>query len=312
MIGVILAGGTGSRMQPFSENYPKPILPVGNKPIIGYQLETLRILGIQRVIVVIGYLGHHITQFLGNGEYYGVQIEYIQQKEPLGIAHAVAQLEGVVTEPFVLFLGDIFFITNDLAPLIQEFNQNETQAILATKIESDPEMIKRNFAVLADDAGMVHRVIEKPRFATTPLKGCGIYVFDLPIFDAIRRTPRTALRNEYEITEAIQIFIDDGYRVKHLPLITDDLNLTYPQDLLEINQIFLRSNGLEYLLGEHTQIPTGTKLDQTILGNHVILDHPIELHNTVVFDHTHIQSRHLISNMILTPYQEIHLPSLDD
>ena len=73
-------------------------------------------------------------------------------------------------------------------------------------------------------------MIEKPRYVNSQLKGCGLYVFDPHIFDAIRRTPRTAMRDEYEITDSIQILINDGYVTHHHPIAERDLNLTKPAD----------------------------------------------------------------------------------
>ena len=92
----------------------------------------------------------------------------------------------------------------------------------AVKREPDLQAIKRNFIVMTEPDGKVTRVIEKPRHPRTDLKGCGIYLFDPAFFDAVRRTPRTAMRNEYEITDSIQIFIDDGYRVVGINLYDDD------------------------------------------------------------------------------------------
>ena len=87
------------------------------------------------------------------------------------------------------------------------------------------------------------RVVEKPRHPRTDLKGCGIYLFDQSFFDAVRRTPRTALRNEYEITDSIQIFLDDGYRVEAAEVVKADMNVSYPSDLLELNLLLLQQSG---------------------------------------------------------------------
>ena len=108
----------------------------------------------------------------------------------------------------------------------------EVNANLVSMDEPDPEMVRRNFVIQADEPAACTRVIEKPRYVDSQLKGCGLYVFDPHIFDAIRRTPRTAMRDEYEITDSIQILIDDGYVVHHHPIVERDLNLTKPEDLL--------------------------------------------------------------------------------
>ena len=91
LVGVILAAGKGTRMEPFSINYPKPVLPICNVPLIKYLIGYMKELGIQEVIVVIGHLGYEITRSLGNGENIGIHINYVEQKETLGLAHAVGQ-----------------------------------------------------------------------------------------------------------------------------------------------------------------------------------------------------------------------------
>ena len=101
-------------------------------------------------------------------------------------------------------------------------------------------------------------MIEKPRYVDSQLKGCGLYVFDPHIFDAIRRTPRTAMRDEYEITDSIQILINDGYVTHHHPIVERDLNLTKPADLLTINLIELARHGLTKLVDESVKMPAGT------------------------------------------------------
>ncbi|MEO6596431.1 MAG: sugar phosphate nucleotidyltransferase [Planctomycetota bacterium] len=244
LMGVILAAGKGTRMRPFSEHWPKPILPVLGKPLMAYQLEMMAGLGIRSVVVVIGHLGHEVVRALGDGSRYGVSIQYVEQEEMLGIAHAVSRLEPHVDRPFFLFLGDIFFATENLGSMVDRFkNGSGLGGVLACKREPNLEAIKRNFIVLTRPDGTVQRVVEKPRHPRTDLKGCGIYLFDLSFFDAVRRTPRTAMRNEYEITDSIQIFLDDGYKVEAAEVVRADMNVSYPADLLELNLRLLQQSG---------------------------------------------------------------------
>src|SRR5688572_7071469 len=163
-MGVVLAAGKGTRMRPFSEHWPKPILPVLGKPLMAYQLEMMRGLGIRRVVVVIGHLGHEVVKVLGDGSAWGMSIQYVEQEEVLGIAHAVSRLEPYVDRPFFLFLGDIFFVTEDLAVMAQRFLDGRgIGGVLACKREPNLDAIKRNFVVLNGPDGFVTRVIEKPR-----------------------------------------------------------------------------------------------------------------------------------------------------
>ncbi len=264
-MGVILAAGKGTRMRPFSEHWPKPILPVLGKPLMAYQLEMMAGLGIRRVVVVIGHLGHEVVRALGDGSQWGVKIDYVEQEEMLGIAHAVSRLEAHVDKPFFLFLGDIYFDTENLASMVRRFCDGRgIGGVLACKREPNLEAIKRNFVVLVGPDGFVHRVIEKPRHPRTDLKGCGIYLFDLSFFDAVRRTPRTAMRNEYEITDSIQIFLDDGYKVEAAEVVKADMNVSYPADLLELNLLLLGKSGKTEFRANDVRLGKGAALERCV------------------------------------------------
>lgn len=243
-MGVILAAGKGSRIQPFSASTPKPLLPILDRPLLAWQLETMRALGIEDVVVLVGHLGHHVVQTLGDGSRFGVRLRYAEQEQALGIAHALGRLEPFVDRPFLLFLGDIFFETANLAQMLRLFERDGVDGVLAVKEEADPAAIRRNFTVEEDERGFVRRVIEKPRNPRTRRKGCGLYLFDPAIFDAVRRTPRTALRDEYELTDSIQIFIEYGYGVVAAPVIERDLNLSEPKDLLALNLHVMEREGI--------------------------------------------------------------------
>jgi dTDP-glucose pyrophosphorylase len=246
-------------------------------------LEFMKRHGITDIIIVIGHLGYSIVDALGHGTRYGISIRYVEQAETLGMAHALGQLERYVDSPLMLLLGDIYFTTSDLSPMIKSVLTGEVNGCLASKIEPDPDMIKRNFAIIEGEDGRVHRVIEKPRYVKSALKGCGLYLFDQNIFDAIRRTPRTAMRDEYEITDSIQIMINDGHVVCHSPVIKSDMNLTFPEDLLQVNLMDLRRRQLPELIGNDTVIPAGTIVDGSVIGDAVHFENPIRLTNSLVF-----------------------------
>lgn len=265
LTGVILAAGKGRRIQPFSDETPKPLLPVLDRPLILWQIEAMRSLGIHDVVVVIGHLGHHVVRALGDGSGHGVRLRYVEQEHTLGIAHAVAQLEPHVDQPFLLFLGDIFFETAGLEGMVELFARHDVDAVLAVKLEDDREALRRNFTVAQDADGFVRRVVEKPRFPRTSLKGCGLYLFDVTIFDAVRRTPRTALRDEYELTESIQIFIDDGYGVQAAPVVQSDLNLSEPADLLKLNLHAMRITGADRYVSESAVLDAGTDVHESVV-----------------------------------------------
>ena len=301
-VGVILAAGRGTRMFPFTTRWPKPILPILGKPLLQHQIEMMKSVGIRQIFIVIGHLGYEVVRTLGNGSNLDVEIEYIEQTETLGIAHAVGRLEGKVQKPFLLCLGDIFFVSGKLQTMLDSFDRDQTRAVLASKVEERSEMIRRNFAIIPGADGSVLRVIEKPRYIQNKLKGCGIYLFGLEIFDSIRRTPRTAMRDEYEITESIQILINDGHRVVHADIIEEDLNLTVPEDLLYINLLELQRKGLSnYSADGGLKSEQMKELSRCVLGKSIQIESPVALQNCVVFDDVKIPKDTSLSNAILTP-----------
>jgi len=300
-VGVILAGGRGSRMFPFSENFPKPLLPVCNKPLIAHQLEIMRALGIVEIFILIGYKGYQITTALGDGSAFGVRITYVEQTEVLGIAHAIGRMERYIDRPFLLFLGDIFLIPDDLQSMLVLYHAQGQGAILGVKEEADPAAIRKNFAVILDESGLVQQVIEKPRRPPNRLKGVGLYIFDPDVFDAIRRTPRSAMRDEYEITDTIQVMIDRGMPVRAAPCVKNDVNITSPVDLLECNLIEVKAFPRQRLIGNNTTIHSHAEIETCVIGANVQICHPIRLRNSVIFDNTLVDAKTGFDGFVLTP-----------
>ena len=146
------------------------------------------------------------------------------------------------------------------------------------------------------------RVIEKPQYPRTHLKGCGLYIFDPVFFDAVRRTPRTALRDEYEITDAIQIFLDDGYRVKAARVVEDDLNLSWPRDLLDIN---LKVLGDRALLGHGVQVHPGARVERSVLMDGARIEHPVVVRECLLFPGATLTSTSDVERRIVTTDHEI-------
>ncbi len=298
--GVILAAGHGSRMGTFGEQLPKPLAPIANKPLMAYQLEQMAALGITDVTVVIGHLGHIITQSIGDGSKWGVKVRYVEQEKRLGLAHAVGQLEKHLDHPFLLFLGDIFFEVTDLQAMVRDFERYPVHAMLAVKEESDPELVKKNFSVHLNDYGTVKRVIEKPRYVENRLKGCGLYLFSPAIFDAIRRTPRTAMRDEYELTDAIQILIEYEYSVRVANVVKWDMNITFLSDLIACNQHVLKQDGQDNLVGEDVQIADGARLVDTVVGDGAHIASPVTLERCVVLPGALVEAEHDTHDTVFT------------
>lgn len=264
--GVILAGGRGARMDAMQDVLPKCLLPIGNVPIVERQILQMREVGVRQIVLVVGHLDHLVRDALGDGSRWGVRLRYVHQEHPHGIAHAAGLCEPLVQGPFLLFLGDIHFVAPDLAEMLEMMASRDLGAVLAVKEEEDLSSLQKGYAVVRADDDRVQRVVEKPRHPTTRLKGCGLYLFDVSFFDAIRRTPRSALRDEYEITDAIQVFIDDGRRVEAAQIVEYDINLTDPRDLWKANMRCLQDRGQESIVDVDAVVEVGATVQGSVVG----------------------------------------------
>jgi dTDP-glucose pyrophosphorylase len=279
--GVILAAGRGARLQPLSSIRPKPLQPICNKPIMQYHLEAMRDAGIGEVAVVIGPTSAPIRSYFGDGQLLGLRIHYVEDPEPAGIAASLALVEPWLRGPFVVFLGDVFVRLTDLETALSPMRLDAAGTLVVRR--DSPEAVRRNFAVIADQEGRIERVIEKPANPPTDLKGCGIYVFDQTIFDAIRRTRRSSLRNEYEITDAIQILLGLGRPVFASEIARWDVNVTYPEDLLACNLRLLHEQRLDNLIGHAVSISERARMASSVVGDRAVLEGPVQLEECLVF-----------------------------
>lgn len=299
--GVILAAGRGTRMQELGSEYPKPLLPICNEPLLVLHVKAMRDLGIRRVIVVVGHLGAQVRRHFEQQPVAKIEVEFVEQGQQLGIAHAVGRLEASVDGPMLLFLGDIFFVTTELNRMREQFTEPDSGAVLAVRHEPDVEAIKKNFTVEVDAAGRVNQVIEKPRLVRTGLKGCGLYLLSAAIFDAIRRTPRTAARDEYEITTSIQLMIDSGGEVRVAPVIERDINLTYPADLLECNLLAMELQGKQQVIGQRVYIDPGTQLRRCVVGDDARIEAACDIGDSVLLPGARLDAPMHMHRAVVTP-----------
>jgi len=300
LYGVILAAGKGSRMARLPTDLPKCVLPVLGKPILAHQLDLLADLGIRQVFVVVGHRGFEVVREIERLPDRGLSIEYVEQRETLGIAHCVGGLEPLLDRPFLLLLGDIFLRRPRLAEMIDSFDHGAVDAVLSAVYEDHDDALHRNFCIVEGDDGFVRRVVEKPRHPPTRLKGVGVYLFTPVIFDAVRRTPRTAMRDEYEITDSIQILINDGYRARAARCVDGDVNLTVPADLLEINLDALRERGHTTLISPSARVSGQAKLTATIVGDGATVEAGAELSECLVFPYARVPANARLRRAIIT------------
>jgi glucose-1-phosphate thymidylyltransferase len=209
MKGLILSGGKGVRLRPITFTQAKQLVPVANKPVLFYGLEAIVAAGITDIGIVVGDTKKEIKKAVGDGSSFGAKVTYIEQPEPLGLAHAVLVAEQFLgKEPFVMYLGDNI-IKGGITGLIREFERDKPNSQILLAEVKHPEQ----FGVAELKDGRVVRLEEKPKKPKSNLALVGVYMFDDYVFEAAKNI-KPSWRNELEITDAIQYLIDQGYEVK--------------------------------------------------------------------------------------------------
>ncbi len=231
MKAVVLAAGRGTRMGPLTENRPKVMLPIANKPLLEHIILTLRASGISELFLVVGYCKDKIIEYFGDGSSLDVDIEYVEQHAQRGTANAIAVARDMINERFLVTNGDVLAGILDIKRLCNIGGD----VVLAAKSVTVPQ----EYGILHVKGDKVEKLVEKPIKSTSNFANAGIYIFDPVIFDAIDDT-RLSPRGEYEITNSIQFLIDSGKDVKFV-LLKKWLDIGFPWHLLEANEIMLSS-----------------------------------------------------------------------
>ncbi len=236
--GLILSGGKGTRLRPITHTSAKQLVPVANKPVLFYGIEAMAAAGIEEIgIIIAPETGDEIKAVAGDGSQFGVEITYILQDEPLGLAHAVLTAESFLRDaPFVMYLGDNL-LQGGIDELVQAFRTNEPEALILLTPVPDPE----NYGVAElNGHNTVKRLVEKPKEPATDLALVGVYMFTPEIHDAARAIEPSP-RGELEITDAIQYLVDQGRRVE--PHIVSGWwkDTGRLEDMLEANRLILEN-----------------------------------------------------------------------
>lgn len=300
MKGLILSGGKGSRLYPLTYTSAKQLIPVANKPVLFRVIETIRDAGITEIGIVIGSTGDQIKEAVGRGGRWGVNITYIPQDAPLGLAHAVKiSRDFLGDERFVMFLGDNV-IQGGISPLISQFANSEWNSqIVLTRIEH-PEQY--GVAELGDD-GRIIRLIEKPKNPPSDLALVGIYMFDQHVFEAVNAI-KPSWRGELEITDAIQWLVEQGYAVH--PYIHRGwwIDTGRPGDMLEANDLVLEEIEYEVIgyvdrdstVDRRVRIERGAEIINSILRGPSVIGENTRIVNSYVGPFTSILNNVIVEN----------------
>ena len=311
MKALILSGGKGTRLRPITYTSAKQLIPLANKPVLFYAIESILETGIREIGLVVGDMGQEIRAAVGDGSRWGssVSITYIQQDVPLGLAHAVKIARPFIgDERFVLFLGDNF-IQEPLHRLVQRFSHPDcpyaAQILLAPVPNpsdfgvAEIEQLPNTTPFATDEPGYrIKRLVEKPRVPPSDLALVGIYLFDPHIFAATEAI-KPSWRNELEITDAIQWLIDHGQQVRPHLLQGYWIDTGKMTDILEANRITLSS--LKPCIAPGAVVDADSQLKGI-----VVIEAGAEIVNSVIRGPAIIGERTKLLNSYIGPFTSIY------
>ena len=283
MKGIILHGGHGTRLRPLTHTGPKQLLPIANKPMSEYCLDAIRDCGISDIAIIIGGTGSNkVKEYYGDGSKFNVRITYIEQESPKGIAHAINLCkEFIGDEKFLVFLGDNI-IQKPINNIARKFESSDNDALILLCEVENPERF--GIADVKDDK--ITKIMEKPKDPPTNFAVTGIYFLTPKIFDIFARL-KPSWRNELEITDALQILLEEKNKIA-FEMITDYWKDTgTPQDIIHANMVILKKM-TPYFKGKKANdvIIKGNVMvgDETIIGSGVEIEGPAIIGNNCVID----------------------------
>ena len=301
MKGLILSGGKGTRLRPFTYTGAKQLVPVANKPVLFYAIEDLVQAGITDIGIVISLeTGDQIKAAVGDGARFGARVTFILQDAPRGLAHGIKIARDYIgADKFVLFLGDNF-IRDGIVPQVNAFRDGTMNAqIILYKLEDPSSM---GVAVL-DGNGRVTRLVEKPKQFISPYAVIGIYMFDHSVFEAVNAIKPSA-RGELEITDTIQYLIDKKLTVRAHLLEGWWIDTGKMADILEANRLVLdilkaknegQVDGASIIEGRVVLQPGAVVVNSTIRGP-AIIGERTRIENAFVGPYTSIAHDCVIQN----------------
>ena len=297
MKGIILHGGHGTRLRPLTHTGPKQLLPIANKPMSQYCIESIREAGITDIAVIIGGLGSNkVKEYYGNGENFGVNLTYIEQDYPKGIAHAIRLCkEFVNNEKFLVFLGDNI-IQKPITNFVENFNKSDYDATVLLCEVNNPS----RFGIADVENEKIVKITEKPKKPTSNLAVTGIYLLTPLIFEVIDNL-KPSWRNELEITDALDNLLKQNDNIGY-ETITDYWKDTgTPEDILNANR-----QVLEHICGTAPVIVDESSMDWAglkrfcIIGKNCKIDESAQIGpNVSIGDDTIISSDVVIENSII-------------
>jgi glucose-1-phosphate thymidylyltransferase len=270
---VVLAAGKGSRLYPITHHIAKPLLPLANRTTMFYAFDRLKEMGITDVCIVVGENEPQMRGTLGDGSAYGLNLTYVRQDSPQGLAHAVGFAKDFVAgDPFVLYLGDAIY-SEGFKAYAEQFAASGAANLNIVQTVEDP----RRYGVANLDGDKIVKLVEKPPVPESNWAMAGMYFFGPQLWEILPDLQPSA-RGEYEITDAIQMLIDRGHTViagKYTGIWFDTGTLS---SFLETNEFIAKGESLidpsakvTAEVGECVIIGEGAEVTATSISHTVVL-----------------------------------------
>jgi glucose-1-phosphate thymidylyltransferase len=298
MKAIVLHGGHGTRLRPLTHTGPKQLLPIANKPMSQYCIESIKETGINEIAIIVGGTGSSkVREYYGSGEKFGVSFTYIKQDKPKGIAHAIRLCkEFVNNEKFLVFLGDNI-VQRSIADFTSNFKKSEFDATILLCEVDNPS----RFGIAAIENNKITKILEKPKDPPSNLAVTGIYFLTPIIFDVIDNL-KPSWRNELEITDALDILLEKNHNIS-FEMITDYWKDTgTPEDILNANRQVLEHICNQTCIVDESSITLSNSnwITPSIIGKNCKIDKSARIGpNASIGDNTIISSDVVIENSII-------------
>ena len=329
MKAIILSAGEGSRMRPLTLTKPKTMLPVAGKPIIQYNIESLRDNGITDILLIVRYKEEMVRDYFGDGSDFGVDITYKTQKDFLGTADAISYGEDFIEDSVIVLNGDIILDNEIIGEIIEKYNQMKPDTLMVLTEVENPSA----FGVVEIKDGKVKSIVEKPKKGEEPsnLINTGIYIFNKDIFEKIKKTELSE-RGEYEITDSLSMQIEDGKEVVGHKTNKDWIDVGRPWELIEVNEELISQlkteirgeieDGAhihgEVFLDEGSIIRAGVYIEGNVyigkncdigpnsyirgnsyFGDHVHVGNAVEIKNSIIMENTNVSHLSYVGDSVI-------------
>jgi UTP-glucose-1-phosphate uridylyltransferase len=222
IVGLIPAAGIGKRLYPFSRAVPKEMYPIFGKAVIEHTIENLKVGGINKIYMIVGYQKGALMDYIGDGSFFGVDVIYLYQMRRMGLGHGILRGKGWIDKTFVTLLGDSFIEPKEEIREMIEYHMKEKPiaTVMMFEVSDVAGYGIAKFKSLEKGAGRIEKMAEKPsKLQAKGLKTggkfyalCGAYVFEPRIFGYLEKTP-PGINNEIQLTDAMALALKRGEKI---------------------------------------------------------------------------------------------------